>query len=223
APIKTHRLINDLSKSGQLFRNYTQNIDDLERKTGLSTDLNRGPGIRRYNPSAKLTYAAIMDQGVECVQLYGTLRKLRCLRCGARCDWDGDEIEATTGAGKLPDCPSWFEHSLRRSATGLCRLQPGLLRPDIVLYGEDDPRSDAISAVLRYDLRCKVDFLLIMGTSLSVRGIEELVKSFSNIAHQIGGTVVFINRTTPYPHIWRRTLDFWVEWDCESWARDLDK
>ncbi|KAM7210071.1 DHS-like NAD/FAD-binding domain containing protein [Rhypophila decipiens] len=41
-PTKTHRFIRNLHDAGKLARHYTQNIDCLEEKTGLSTDARNG-------------------------------------------------------------------------------------------------------------------------------------------------------------------------------------
>ena len=46
SPTKTHRLILNLRNTGKLVRDYTQNIDCLEEKVGLFTDLRKGPGSR---------------------------------------------------------------------------------------------------------------------------------------------------------------------------------
>ncbi|OTB10103.1 hypothetical protein K445DRAFT_342188 [Daldinia sp. EC12] len=46
-PTTTHRFIAQLRDVGKLARVYTQNIDEIEKKIGLSTDLKNGAGNRR--------------------------------------------------------------------------------------------------------------------------------------------------------------------------------
>ncbi|KAH9905200.1 hypothetical protein F4778DRAFT_729052 [Xylariomycetidae sp. FL2044] len=78
--------LRELCDRRQLLRNYTQNIDDLERKAGLCTDLERGVGV-------------------ECVQLHGTLGCLRCAYCSMRVSWDKDDREAVTMMGQSTSLP----------------------------------------------------------------------------------------------------------------------
>lgn len=46
-PTSTHHFIAQLRDNGKLARVYTQNIDEIEKKIGLSTDLRSGAGNRR--------------------------------------------------------------------------------------------------------------------------------------------------------------------------------
>lgn len=46
-PTTTHRFIAQLRDVGKLARVYTQNIDEIEKKIGLSTDLKNGAGNKR--------------------------------------------------------------------------------------------------------------------------------------------------------------------------------
>jgi len=100
-PTKIHRLILGLCDAGKLVRDYTQNIDFLEEKAGLSTDLQKGPGSRshfrrkyrarrvRSHHGAKLEPRRDNSRGVECVLLHGSLRRLRCFSCLGTHSWDG--------------------------------------------------------------------------------------------------------------------------------------
>lgn len=59
-PTATHRFIAQLRDVGKLARVYTQNIDEIEKKLGLSTDLNHGAGSKRRRPAK-----AVMQQQPE--------------------------------------------------------------------------------------------------------------------------------------------------------------
>lgn len=61
-PTRAHKAIKDLYNAGQLLRCYTQNINILEIKAGLSTDLDK-------------------EEGPSCVQLHGLLCLLRYTYC----------------------------------------------------------------------------------------------------------------------------------------------
>jgi len=54
-PTATHRFIAQLRDIGKLARVYTQNIDEIEKKLGLSTDLNHGAGSKRRRPAKAVT------------------------------------------------------------------------------------------------------------------------------------------------------------------------
>ncbi|KAI0482078.1 hypothetical protein GGR56DRAFT_663148 [Xylariaceae sp. FL0804] len=49
-PTTTHRFIAQMRDNGKLMRTYTQNIDEIEKKIGLSTDLKHGAGQKKRKP-----------------------------------------------------------------------------------------------------------------------------------------------------------------------------
>ncbi|KAK4095786.1 DHS-like NAD/FAD-binding domain-containing protein [Parathielavia hyrcaniae] len=200
SPTKTHHFILGLRDAGNLVRDYTQNIDCLEEKVCLSTDLLNG--------------------GVECVLLHGSLRRLRCFNCPGTYCWEKCDREMETLAGLEPLCPGCAKISDARTARGKRATAIGTLRPDIVLYDELDPRADLISAIARRDLLLRPDVLLIMGTSLTTHGVKNLVRDFAKVIHKRAGKVVFVNLTEPAKS-WDGVIDYWVEWDCDAWVQDL--
>ncbi|KAI1134769.1 DHS-like NAD/FAD-binding domain-containing protein [Hypoxylon sp. FL0543] len=60
-PTATHRFIAQLRDVGKLARVYTQNIDEIEKKIGLSTDLKSGAGNRRRKSAKQQTIDAEKD------------------------------------------------------------------------------------------------------------------------------------------------------------------
>jgi NAD-dependent SIR2 family protein deacetylase len=225
----THQFIRTLRDGGRLVRNYTQNIDCLEEREGLCTDLTKGPGNRaRFNyKTQKEPRSENIDGnhnqygGVEVVPLHGTLIWLRCGICSKLSSWDEAERVAATLAGTAPDCPACTEYNAHRTGKGRRGLAVGRLRPDIVLYGEEHPSANMISPLITHDLGLGPDVLLIMGTSLKVHGLKIMVKEFAKAVHTRGGKVVFVNRTKPPESTWGDVIDYWVEWDCDSWVLDL--
>ncbi|QSZ30150.1 hypothetical protein DSL72_004670 [Monilinia vaccinii-corymbosi] len=229
----THKFIRALRDNGRLVRNYTQNIDCLEEREGLTTDLELGAGDRtRFQ--AKVQGKSVpsggegrggketpVGTGVECVLLHGSLRKLRCGVCSKLTSWDEDDRESTTMAGSAPDCPSCISSSLSRQDKGRRGLAVGRLRPDIVLYGEEHPHANLVGPLIIHDLKLGPDVLLILGTSLRVHGLKIMIKEFAQAVHARGGSVIFVNQTKPPESQWGDVIDYWVEWDCDAWVMDL--
>ncbi|KAF7945593.1 uncharacterized protein EAE97_004631 [Botrytis byssoidea] len=231
----THQFIRSLRDNGRLVRNYTQNIDCLEEREGLTTDLELGAGDRtRFQTKIQgKSVAAGSDErggketpaatGVECVLLHGSLRKLRCGVCSKLTSWDEEDRETTTMAGSAPDCPSCISSSISRQDKGRRGLAVGRLRPDIVLYGEEHPHANLVGPLIIHDLKLGPDVLLILGTSLRVHGLKIMVKEFAQAVHARGGSVVFVNQTKPSESQWGDVIDYWVEWDCDAWVLDLKR
>ena len=227
----THKFIRTLRDGGRLVRNYTQNIDCLEERENLCTDLTLGPGsktrfqarvLKEPRPTI-VERGSALSGGVECVLLHGSLVKLRCGICGTLCSWETDDRQSTTLSGAAPDCPSCIDYSARRRGRGRRGLAVGRLRPDIVLYGEEHPNANLIAPLITHDLSVAPDFLLIMGTSLKVHGLKVMIKEFAKSVHVRGGLVVFVNRTRPPESTWGDFIDYWVEWDCDEWVLDLQR
>ncbi|KAI0131060.1 DHS-like NAD/FAD-binding domain-containing protein [Daldinia grandis] len=211
-PTLTHYFIRELCVRGQLIRNYTQNIDDQERKAGLCTDLQRGTGTRRG------------EGGVECVQLHGSLRFLRCSYCNMQVRWHRNGRETATMSGQQPVCPACSRVSKARIESGKRASNPGALRPDIVLYDEVHPRADEITDIKIRDLTYgNANVLLILGTRLRIKGVKDMVKEFARSVHERDGLVVYVNLTAPKAKGWDGVIDYWVECDCDSWVKDLKR
>lgn len=296
-PTPSHRFISHLRDRGKLVRCYTQNIDQIEEKVGLSTSLEDGPG-RRGRFSRKSTanthqlnkmveeasslgtdssslemplnkseasqlsqgsqsngdasfqssgpasqVGAETDQsfpdavkgpaknprreaprsGVECVFLHGSLDLLRCFLCGRVCSWDADDREQETLSGQQPECPHCVGATTAREERGKRALGVGKLRPDIVLYGEEHPNAHLISPIVTHDLALCPDMLLILGTSLRVHGLKVMVREFAKAVHAKSGKVVFVNFTKPPESSWGDVIDYWIQWDCDSWVADLQE
>ncbi|KAK4112805.1 hypothetical protein N656DRAFT_829078 [Canariomyces notabilis] len=305
-PTSSHRFISVLRDSRKLVRCYTQNIDQLEERVGLTTSLSLGAGSR-YRFSARAgrkpdgartsmkaaetsvdpaqgssqqgeeqqpesqplekpqtnlgsadssesdgagtvpsslsgpdpsstqdeTQASIPsaaaaapapaspNRGVECVFLHGSLAKLRCFVCARTASWDEEARQADTLAGRQPTCPHCAGAAAAREEKGKRALGVGKLRPDIVLYGEENPCTQFISPLIQHDLSLGPDMLLIMGTSMRVHGLKVLVREFAKAVHDRGGKVVLVNFTKPPDSVWAEVIDYWVQWDCDAWVNDL--
>ncbi|KAH7309302.1 DHS-like NAD/FAD-binding domain-containing protein [Rhexocercosporidium sp. MPI-PUGE-AT-0058] len=221
---ESHKFLRVLRDGGRLVRNYSQNIDLLEEREGLCTDLAQGTGskgrfTRRGGHGAG--GPGVGGGGCESVTLHGSLERLRCSLCNTKSEWDEEGRIATTLAGSAPDCPTCQTQSNKRAGNGRRKLAVGRLRPDIVLYGEEHPHANLIAPLVTHDLALGPDVLLIMGTSLRVHGLKIMVKEFAKAVHSKGGKVVFVNNTKPSESTWGDVIDYWVQWDCDQWVLDL--
>lgn len=198
-----HQLLGVLKKRGVLQRCYTQNIDGLEARAGLSTDLE--------------------PLSCELVQLHGNLESLRCSYCKFITDWnDAREIALVSGESlPCPNCSSRLEE--RQKEGRRAHIHVGYLRTNVVLYHEtDDPWAEKKAIIIDSDSKSSPDVLLIIGTSLAVDGAKrELKHSLIPAIRHNGGKVIYINNKPPPKMFCKPMMDHIFEMDCDSWVRDL--
>lgn len=145
-PNAAHQALAQLQAAGRVRRLVTQNVDGLHQAAGST----------------------------EVIDLHGRLDVLVCLACGTRTarslfqtrlhqanpDWGCHTAEA------LPDGDADLEHvDFRHFVVPACSCCGGLLKPDVVFFGENVPRErvDATFAALAAS-----DGLLVVGSSLMV-------------------------------------------------------
>ncbi|KEF57518.1 uncharacterized protein A1O9_05435 [Exophiala aquamarina CBS 119918] len=230
ATSSVHKFLRVLRDGGRLMRCYTQNIDGLETREGLVTDLTRGKGNKRRfmkkhyeSPRPGHVQGTDFDAGCEVVQLHGDLQKLRCTMCAVQYEWTDEETDIYL-EGAAPNCQKCKAKSEERMANGKRGLAVGCLRPNIVLYGEDHPSNTLLTPLIPFDASCQPEVMIIMGTSLKVFGLQKMVREFAKAvhAHKNGkGKVVFVNRTRPAESVWEGTIDDFVCMDCDDWVDDL--
>jgi len=129
-PTKTHFFIKLLCQKKLLRRNWTQNIDMLERIAGI--------------PESYL------------VEAHGTFNTARCIECNKRVD--PVVVKKLILACKIP----------------FCRSCEGLLKPDIVFFGE--PMPQRVEQLMKKDFE-DCDLLIVAGTSLQVQPFAKLIES----------------------------------------------
>ncbi|CAD6576106.1 MAG: hypothetical protein ASARMPRED_007602 [Alectoria sarmentosa] len=228
----THRFIKTLRDTRKLVRCYTQNIDGLEAREGLNTDMTQGKGSRaRFTKKsregqrlpARTQPGADLDGGCEVVQLHGDLEVLRCTLCQQTCKWE-DRANTRLLAGKAPTCQLCATANQDRQDRGKRGTKVGTLRPNVVLYGEEHPSADVVGQITASDLTMNPDVLLILGTSLHVHGLKTMVREFAKAVHAKAGgkgKVVFVNLTKPSESVWKDVLDYWVSMDCDAWVDSM--
>jgi hypothetical protein len=104
----------------------------------------------------------------------------------------------------------------RRVANGKRTISVGMLRPDIVLYGEHHKQGieiimvgESIAEFQNKDVKKKPDLVLVLGTSLKIPGLKNLLKSFSN------ALVLFLNLTAP-PRDMEPFIDYHLQGECDD-------
>jgi NAD-dependent SIR2 family protein deacetylase len=193
-PTAFHALLRALSCHGILGRTYTQNIDDLELKAGLTT----------------------AGEEPNCVQLHGSVMKVQCTQCGFT--EHTDHHFSALSSGTLPPCPQCEIRIERRKLEGKrIGSNGGLLRPAIILYGESHPKSDDIESMQNLD-RLKADNILVVGTSLKTHGSLSLIKEMSRFIRKKGGGVYYLDLASP-PAKDNKIFDHVLQADCQEFAK----
>ena len=143
-PNRTHRALVALEQRGHVSLLVTQNVDGLHQRAGSR---------------------AVVD-------LHGRIDTVRCLACDVRIPREG--VQATLAACN----PDWASHCAGTAPDGdadvedtdgfvppECAACGGMLKPDVVFFGENVPRErvgDAQAALARSDA------VLVVGSSLMV-------------------------------------------------------
>jgi NAD-dependent SIR2 family protein deacetylase len=211
-PTSFHELLATLNARGRLLRVYTQNIDGLELKSGLSTF----PGYGIY------------EEHAVCVNLHGNLNQLRCLSCGNT--FSLDPYLDTLTAGELPECMACTTDRTTRARLQLRDRQTiSSLRPDVIFYDEVHPLADEIAKIVEKDVRA-VDGLLVVGSSMKVDGIQHIIHAFAQSLSRKHGkkkapffSSIYLNMDMARPQKWSEVFDIWVKGDCQLFATMVQK
>ncbi|THH00649.1 hypothetical protein EW026_g1935 [Hermanssonia centrifuga] len=174
-----------LEEKGKLLRNYTQNIDTLETRAGVQRVL----------------------------QCHGSFATASCINCHMKVP--GNAIESDIMQQKIPLCavcavkPVVLNVKVKKKGTkkkkkaspweddseeepDIPAYPPGIMKPDITFFGEK--LTDDFDKALLED-RPQVDLLLVIGTSLKVSPVSEILTHLRHSVPQI-----LINKT-PVKHI----------------------
>ncbi|KIP08051.1 hypothetical protein PHLGIDRAFT_127294 [Phlebiopsis gigantea 11061_1 CR5-6] len=208
-PTPFHRMLRTLDDRGRLLRVYSQNIDALEQKAGLTFGVPE-PDVKRYKPrSFKGSPDAPDGQGPvpsssavaavrlptppaetpRCIPLHGTVQNMHCQTCLH--SFALENYLEELNVGELPICPECSQMEETRQAIGKRSRGVGKLRPSVVLYNELHKDGEEVGEVVQRDLlgnskgkgRMGADLLLVVGTSLRVPGTKRMVREFSKAIH----------------------------------------
>lgn len=120
----------------------------------------------------------------DTIHVHGTLNKGYCLNCKK-------EVYPFNIEHYRCDCIADFKKYS-------CETVHGLIRPDIVFYGEDIQRQEEALNLIK-----KADLLLIIGTSLTVEPVASFPKSV-----KVDTPIIIINRDITYLNEDRMSIEF---------------
>ena len=186
-PTSFHHFLDGLARSGCLLRHYTQNIDCIEHR--------------------------LPNLGERTVQLHGRIDEAMCQYCG----WNGSLVSDWFCGSDPPDCNRCQGIALDRERMGKRQRGIGRLRPNIVLYGEENPKGDVIGEMAEQDLKASPEVVFVVGTTLKVPGARRLVTELCYAARTRGGCTVWINRDA-LPSALKLPLDLVFQGDCDEVA-----
>ncbi|KAH7026557.1 DHS-like NAD/FAD-binding domain-containing protein [Microdochium trichocladiopsis] len=171
-----HHMLASLAHEGRLLRLYTQNIDCLDTKL---EPLETTVPLNEKGPWKKT------------VQLHGGLGKMVCSKCSEVTNFDASIFNGP----EAPLCGTCETLDLvRTSHAGKRSHGIGKMRPRMVLYNEHNPDEQAIANVVRADLRARPDAVIVVGTSLKIPGVKNMVKDMCGVARKRrDGLTVWIN------------------------------
>ncbi|WP_442972766.1 Sir2 family NAD-dependent protein deacetylase [Rhodococcus sp. G-MC3] len=172
-PNNGHRALAELERRGVVSGVITQNVDMLHTKAGS----------RRV------------------IDLHGVYARVRCLGCeqlvsrfelARRLDHENpgfiESVAAADGVEIAPDADAVITSTAHFRMVD-CAHCGGVLKPDIVYFGESVPKPRVAEA---FDLVDRSDALLVLGSSLTVMSGLRFVRR----AAKAGKTIVIVNRGT---------------------------
>ncbi|KAK0612983.1 DHS-like NAD/FAD-binding domain-containing protein [Bombardia bombarda] len=135
----------------------------------------------------------------DCVPLHGSLATLKCHLCHELYEWEnyrryiedyairdhriqgGDDEDVFQLLLPYLRCNGRSE---AREEAGMRRVPVGQLRPDMVILDETYPQSEEIAEIINGDVLLSPDFVLALGTSLTIEGPTNLLRQFALRARQ---------------------------------------
>ncbi len=185
APNAGHRAVAELERRGLMAGTITQNVDGLHTAAGAR----------------------------QVIELHGRLDQVLCLACGRRSDRDdldgrlraanpGWATEAAGLAVINPDGDAVLDDGLaERFQVVSCRGCGGVLKPDVIFFGENVPRTRVDDCYARVE---RAGALVVLGSSLTVMSGFRFVRQ----AAKLGIPVVIVNQgTTRGDELATATLD----------------
>lgn len=201
-PTSFHHLLRELDQRGRLLRVYTQNIDAIEQKSGLSFGVPEFEAKRckprripvdscetDLLPSIATHLSSPTSEIPRCIPLHGTLQSMHCQICNH--SFPLHLYLPSLTSGQPPQCPECTALEETRQLIGKRPRGIGKLRPSVVLYNETHKNGEGVGEAVKKDLigsrgRSGADLLLVVGTSLRVPGTKRMVREFSKAVRSRG-------------------------------------
>jgi NAD-dependent SIR2 family protein deacetylase len=189
---QSHRLLTELESMGKVSIIVTQNVDGLHQQAGSTSAIN----------------------------LHGNLDQVRCLSCDTLHPRKSiqNQIMSTNpaleldNATPLPDGDAWLiDFDLDSFYPPSCHLCDGMLKPDVVFFGENVPRTRVNTC---FSHLASSDALIVIGSSLMVYSGLRFVRA----AHDRGLPIVAINDGITRAD---DLFDYKIEDDCADTLSEL--
>lgn len=174
-PNATHHALVALERRGQMELLVTQNVDRLHQRAGSK----------------------------RVVDLHGRLDEVRCMVCDWRQDRHGfqqtlvarNPLFAALDAADAPDGDADLEgHDFARFDVPPCPACGGIVKPDVVFFGENVPR-DRVAAAIE---ACQAaDAVLVVGSSLMVFSGYRFVAAAAKAGKPIATVNLGVTRADP--------------------------
>lgn len=179
-PSLSHRFIKLLERKGKLLRNYTQNIDTLERVAGIENVIECHGSFAtasctrcKHKVEAIDIQEDILHQRIPMCKLCESPDSIGTTSRTTETDTDPETTEQdTTQFSPRPEHP--FNYNQLVAA--------GVMKPDIVFFGESLP--DKFHSMIELD-KTKCDLLIVIGSSLKVRPVALIPSSINSSIPQI--------------------------------------
>ncbi|KAJ7709299.1 DHS-like NAD/FAD-binding domain-containing protein [Mycena metata] len=228
-PTAFHRLLKRVDNAGRLARVFTQNIDGIERRSGLTSGIpkfvEKVTTDNKIHSDGPVKLALDFNSDIpRCIPLHGSCHEVRCPLCYEHRSIEDYASDAIRGA--LPICPRCSSREISRAERGLRQRAVPCLLPAVVLYDETHPHSEAIAEVVNRDIKQLQEggrsrsVLLVCATSIAIPGIQTIIqamaKAIKENAHS--PSVILINDQEPKDRKWKTTFDLWLKGDIQIFA-----
>jgi len=186
-PNAGHRALLTLQRAGRIASVVTQNVDALHHRAGHA----------------------------DVIELHGRLADVRCLDCAARfaratvqnwLEYANPDFVSPTGALLADGDAELGDAALDGFEIPQCPTCGGVLKPDVVFFGESVPRRVVEAAMAALD---RASAVLIVGSSVMVYSSFR----FCRAAHAQRKPIAAVNRGVTRADA---LLDFKVEGDCAT-------
>lgn len=140
-------------------------------------------------PAAAATAATATHSSIpRVIPLHGHLSTLSCSACKHEVALSGPYVDLLA-TGSAPICPACLSIDEARSAAGERSRGVGMMRPDVVLYGEEHKDGDRVGEITQRDLMGqRPDLLIVVGTTLKVKGTKRLVRELAKVIKPVASS-----------------------------------
>ncbi|GMM28971.1 NAD-dependent histone deacetylase [Martiniozyma asiatica (nom. inval.)] len=203
--------------SAKRKRNYQREVELIKRQSPeRQKNLNALAEGKGENVKAKRIYSELADFLTPSTDLDSSI-----LLSESEAD---SEVEIISDENVMTECPSCIANYEIKLSKGkrCCESSIGIIRPNIVLYGENHPFAEVFAQGISKDLSKNPNLLLIFGTSLKVSGVKGMVRKISKKIHDEGGKVVLVNKDPISNSSWKGYIDYQIMSDCDKFCEFVE-